>query len=152
MVGASFAARRRVLLTLGGFDARLGRRGGNDLLSNEEAAIVATLGLDHVLYNPAAEARHLIPLERMAQSWFRKRVCWQAVSDVLSGSTFLEARRKGRMARGDDNLADMAARSLLADVGSYDALEVQLTQLYDLTSAALESGRLELLAHPARLT
>jgi len=36
------------------------------------------------IYAPKALVEHVIPSERLTQSWFRRRAAWQAVSDLLS--------------------------------------------------------------------
>jgi hypothetical protein len=142
VVGANLAVRRRLLQTLGGFDAKLGRRGGTDLLSNEEAALVETVGRDHVLYNPAAMVKHTIPPERLTQRWFRKRASWQAVSDVLGNADFLGIRAKVRATDGDGALAIATVGDLYTDVADYECLERQLMQIYDSTSSSLRTGTL----------
>jgi hypothetical protein len=36
-----------------------------------------------LIYAPEAIVEHLVPAERLNQSWFRRRAAWQAVSDYL---------------------------------------------------------------------
>lgn len=85
VVGANMAFRREVVARFGGFDANLGRRGTTSLLSNEETALLARIGLHSVFYDPAMAVRHVIPPERLTPQWFRSRVYWQAVSDLVAG-------------------------------------------------------------------
>jgi hypothetical protein len=37
-----------------------------------------------LIYAPDAMVDHLVPEERLTQSWFRRRAAWQAVSDYLA--------------------------------------------------------------------
>jgi glucosyl-dolichyl phosphate glucuronosyltransferase len=80
------AFRRAVFDRVGLFDPALGRKGTASLLSNEETALLRAVGNDHTFYIPDMVVDHLVPHERLRADWFRKRVFWQAVSDVLSGS------------------------------------------------------------------
>jgi hypothetical protein len=59
---------------------------GSTLLSNEEIEAserVRAMG-KLAVYTPKAVVEHVIPPERLTQSWFRRRAAWQAVSDLLS--------------------------------------------------------------------
>ncbi len=85
VVGANMAFRRDVFAKFGLFDVNLGRRGTASLLSNEETALLARIGLDRVFYDPEIAVQHLIPVDRLTARWFRSRVYWQAVSDVAAG-------------------------------------------------------------------
>jgi glycosyltransferase involved in cell wall biosynthesis len=85
VVGANIAFRRDVFAQYGLFDVNLGRRGTASLLSNEETALLARIGLDRVFYDPAIAVRHVIPVERLTARWFRRRVYWQAISDLVAG-------------------------------------------------------------------
>jgi glycosyltransferase involved in cell wall biosynthesis len=85
VVGANMAFRRDAFVRYGLFDVNLGRRGGGSLLSNEETALLARIGLDRVFYDPAIAVQHVIPVERLTARWFRRRVYWQAVSDMVAG-------------------------------------------------------------------
>ncbi len=85
VVGANIAFRRDVFAQYGLFDVNLGRRGTASLLSNEETALLARIGLDRVFYDPEIAVQHVIPVERLTARWFRRRVYWQAVSDLVAG-------------------------------------------------------------------
>lgn len=137
IVGANFAIRRADLIALGGFDERLGRRGCGDLLSNEESVLVERIGLKNVCYDHTVHVHHRVSAERLQQSWFRRRVCWQAVSDVISGAQYLEDRQIGRVAEKDALLLGAIGPLLFSDVESAEALEGQLLTLYDLVSCGL---------------
>ena len=85
VVGANMAFRRDVFAEYGLFDVNLGRRGTASLLSNEETALLARIGLDRVFYDPNVAVEHVIPVERLTARWFRRRVYWQAISDLVAG-------------------------------------------------------------------
>ncbi len=89
VVGANVAYRKEVFERFGLFDPSLGRRGHATLLSNEETALMGKVGLASTFYLPKMLVKHLIPPSRLQQDWFRKRVCWQAISDALSGESYL---------------------------------------------------------------
>lgn len=84
--GANMAFRTTALLEAGAFPTGLGRKGaGEALLSNEEIELQSRLrAADHwVIWAPGAKVRHLIKSERLQQAWLRRRLAWQAVSDLL---------------------------------------------------------------------
>jgi GT2 family glycosyltransferase len=85
IVGANMAFRKSVFDTIGLFDPALGRKGEASLLSNEEIAMLRKVGHEKVYYIHNMVVDHIIPDERISLGWFRKRVFWQAVSDVLAG-------------------------------------------------------------------
>lgn len=93
VVGANIAFRKQVFETHGTFDEALGRKGNNGLLSNEETELFKKIGLEKVLYVAGAIVDHYIPTNRVTLSWLRKRVYWQAVSDLLSGEYYLTAEQ-----------------------------------------------------------
>ncbi len=86
VVGANLTLHRGVFDTYGLFDTDLGRRGTHSLLSNEESALLGRVGLNRVFYDPAIAVQHVIPTERLTTRWFRRRVYWQAVSDLVAGT------------------------------------------------------------------
>ncbi len=82
LYGLNFAVDRRAALSVGGFSAHMGRRGGL-LLSGEEKALqarVAELGKP-VVYWPRAIVGHIVPVERTKPGWFFRRSIWGGVSD-----------------------------------------------------------------------
>jgi hypothetical protein len=85
IVGANMAFRRAVFEEFGLFDVSLGRKGASSLLSNEEIALLERIGMQRVFYAPAMSVQHMIPTDRLATKWFRRRVYWQAVSDMVAG-------------------------------------------------------------------
>ena len=87
LAGCNISYDRVSLIAAGGFSTRLGRMGsGSTLLSNEEIEAserVRAMG-KLAIYTPKAVVEHVIPPDRLTQSWFRRRAAWQAVSDLLS--------------------------------------------------------------------
>jgi len=91
IVGANMAFRREVFEQYGAFDPSLGRKGDASLISNEEIELLHKIGLSRIFYSSACAVEHIIQPERMRLSWFRRRVYWQAVSDLLAGIKFQTA-------------------------------------------------------------
>jgi len=86
LVGGNSLFLVRALREAGGFDTALGRLGGT-LLGNEEIEVcdrIRDAGY-RILYEPEAIVGHKIPQDRAQMEWFRKRVFWQAVSDLIQG-------------------------------------------------------------------
>lgn len=99
--GANIAFRTSVAMAMGGFNENLGRMGeANSLLSNEESELTnRILKTGHsAVYAPKASVKHWVGKNRLNQSWFRKRVAWQAVSDCLAYPS--QTRIKTEQARG----------------------------------------------------
>lgn len=92
VVGANIAFRRQVFDQHGLFDTALGRTGSKNLLSNEEIELLQKVGLEAVFYNPHQIVDHHIPAGRLTPQWFRKRVYWQAVSDLVGDLTWISTR------------------------------------------------------------
>ena len=142
IVGANMAFRRSVFAAGELFDPGLGRKGNIGLLSNEEIAITHRIGAERILYNPDMVVRHVIPSDRLNQTWFRKRVFWQAMSDQLAGigipsnqSAWEEIRRiVPRLPAERRNLNGLCVES-----DSAEEFTIQLRQLY-LVAHLLASG------------
>ncbi|HTT99481.1 MAG TPA: glycosyltransferase family 2 protein [Rhizomicrobium sp.] len=86
VAGTNIAFRVSALKDVGGFPIHLGRnKGGQALLSNDESDVVQKMAAkgSRLIYAPDAVVEHLVPQERLNQSWFRRRSAWQAVSDYL---------------------------------------------------------------------
>jgi GT2 family glycosyltransferase len=92
LAGTNIAFRRVAVEREDGFDEALGRRPGT-LLGNEEIALAARLRrAGHaVRYTPTARVRHILHPERLTQAWLRRRIAWQAISDLLLAGTEGEA-------------------------------------------------------------
>src|SRR5205807_4838605 len=86
IAGTNMAFQVAQLNRIGGFSGKFGRCGGEEmLLSNDENDVISRLKQEggEVVYLPEACVQHLVPAERLTQSWFRRRVVWQAVSDYM---------------------------------------------------------------------
>lgn len=84
LVGANLAFDKEQLLSLGGFDANLGRQGAV-LLSGEEAAILEQLrekGLA-IFYEATAAVAHSVDKSRRRPGWLLKRLFWDGASQAL---------------------------------------------------------------------
>jgi glycosyltransferase involved in cell wall biosynthesis len=86
LIGTNVAYRREALLATGGFREDLSRR-GDVLVSNEELEMHDRLQAagGRLFYSPAVRVTHRIPPARLTQAWFRRRIFWQAVSDLIAG-------------------------------------------------------------------
>jgi GT2 family glycosyltransferase len=84
VAGANLAYRSDVFKAFGLFSTNLGRKGEASLLSNEEAEFNARIPSIAKYYCGQAVVNHLIPSARVERQWFRRRVFWQAISDVIS--------------------------------------------------------------------
>jgi hypothetical protein len=82
-VAANIGFPREILEAVGGFREDLGRQGSR-LLSNEENLVrIQIEGLGHrCYYHPGSVVHHHMHASRVRQSWFRKRLYWQGVSDA----------------------------------------------------------------------
>jgi glucosyl-dolichyl phosphate glucuronosyltransferase len=84
--GTNIAFRARAVAEAGLFPENLGRI-GHLLLSNEELLVtkrIRDLGYTAV-YEPKIEMHHRVHAERVSQSWLRRRVFWQVLSDLFVG-------------------------------------------------------------------
>jgi GT2 family glycosyltransferase len=89
IAGANMVFRRRVFERGIGFDERLGRNGNSSLLSNDETELFESIGKERIYYVPQMSVDHIIPEARLDPQWFRKRIFWQALSDIIAGITWL---------------------------------------------------------------
>lgn len=87
--GANLAFRREILEKIGGFDETIGRIGNASLLSNEEI-IVQRKVVEQAGFNKGycanAVVQHHVDAERLSYNWFRSRMAWQAVSEIMPGA------------------------------------------------------------------
>jgi glucosyl-dolichyl phosphate glucuronosyltransferase len=86
LAGCNISFRREILLSVGGFSINLGRGGALSLLSNEETRILDVIRANgkKIIYAPGAVADHYVDATRTSPDWLKRRIAWQAVSDVLS--------------------------------------------------------------------
>ncbi len=85
LIGGNIAYRREALVAVGGFRVDLGRHGAV-LMGNDELELQARLGEAgyRSFYCPGVCVSHRVPAERLTQAWMRKRIFWQAVSDLMA--------------------------------------------------------------------
>lgn len=141
IVGANMAWRRDVFEEFGAFKTELGRKGSASLLSNEEIELLERIGIENVWYDPAFTVEHLVAVERMTLPFFRRRVYWQAVSDMVAG--IAEADPARLRADYADTVLRLPAehRNLTAlnfDPADADQFGLQLRAIY---AAALMMGQ-----------
>ena len=151
IVGANMTFRREVFERFGRFNSSLGRIGHSTLLSNEESLLLDSLPQGSVYYASDAPVNHLIPVERTKQPWFRKRVFWQAISDLLAGMGTSEPAA-GYFERFAAGLPKVPAehrsmRALHRPCSTPEEFHLQLDMLYALTMSQ-GLGMPELSQHP----
>ena len=82
--GTNISFRKSVLLDIGCFDEKLGR-GLRNLISEEERKVQMILLAKgyKLVYEPKAIVEHLVPENRLNESYFLRRSFWQGYSEVL---------------------------------------------------------------------
>jgi glycosyltransferase involved in cell wall biosynthesis len=139
--GTNMAFHADALRAAGGFDPRLGRDAHGSLLSNEDTDALRRVraGGGRAVYEPAAAVDHVIGAERLTQRWFRRRVAWQAASDLAAGTwhegktwpevhRYLKTRRRWRR----------SIRNLGSEAPDAETFLLQLRAIYLLTGEALQ--------------
>ncbi|ACA18362.1 glycosyl transferase family 2 [Methylobacterium sp. 4-46] len=139
VVGANLAIRKDVFRQYGRFDPSLGRRGTASLLSNEETALLDRVGRHRTFYCPEACVEHIIAADRLTPEHFRRRVFWQAISDVVSGSCWMTLdlayeRYKTRMVLAPPQYRNIKALSYLPRTSA--EFVVQLESIYAMAMIA----------------
>lgn len=145
LAGTNIAFRKSALEQGGGFNEALGRI-GLSLLSNEELALAAkikALGFSSY-YDPNVKVLHRVHGDRATQQWLRRRVCWQAVSDLLTATPKLEGERCWQKLA--DYLVEVppemrGVRGLFLDVPDPDLFYKQCEALEAVMYLALSDGR-----------
>jgi hypothetical protein len=142
IVGANMAFRRGVFDEHGIFDTSLGRKGEASLLSNEETALLEKIGMRNVFYDPRMAVEHVIPTARLTPGWFRRRVFWQAASDMVAGlakpgDPALREEYGRVIAQLEANRRNLNA--LNAEPRDYQEFSLQLRGIY-LAAVALGGG------------
>lgn len=98
--GANMVCRVEALALVGGFSAKLGRKGGN-LLSREECDLAEKLAVAGFVsrYEPGPWVWHRVHAERLNRRWFFRRLYWEGISLQVT-DTYLATlplwRRKAR--------------------------------------------------------
>jgi glycosyltransferase involved in cell wall biosynthesis len=116
IAGANMVFRSQVFDGGLGFDERLGRNGNSSLLSNDETELFEQIGKNNIFYTPTMAVQHVIPVNRLKPEWFRKRVYWQALSDIIAGTVWMTAE-EARM-RFEEDLVQVPA-----EYRSYHAMD-----------------------------
>jgi glycosyltransferase involved in cell wall biosynthesis len=83
--GGNSAYQREILKKYGGFDTRLGRKGGS-LLSMEDTRLQKKLVAAGctIYYHPSIVIQNAVPSSRLTQPWFRRRAFWEGVSEAVA--------------------------------------------------------------------
>lgn len=162
--GANIAVHVERALEVGGFEVSFGRQKAFHLLSNEELVLQNQLRNHgyHVYYAPEALVFHHVHPDRLSQSWIRRRMAWQAVSDAMSWDTRPEAaailgRATGAAARLGLDPSFLKLFEPVAEPGRLDAqvelimalMETCLLSNAELSTAQVQSLGAAVLAEPA---
>jgi len=129
--GTNIAFRTRAVTEAGLFPENLGRIRGL-LLSNEELLVtkrIRDLGYT-VFYDPKIEMHHRVHPDRVSQSWLRRRVFWQVLSDLFIDDQLQPCRAEDDIRRILDFLMKLAPRhrgpmGLFLDTDDAQLLEAQ---------------------------
>lgn len=144
LAGTNIGFRKENLLQAGGFNSSIGRV-GKLLLSNEELAVthkIVELG-KRAFYEPKMKLRHKVHLDRLNQSWFRRRAGWQAVSDMMSSSS-VQSDVDGDIRKINEFIGSLPIRkrnleSLFLEAASREEFQKQLAAIEALTRIILLS-------------
>jgi glycosyltransferase involved in cell wall biosynthesis len=142
LAGANVAYRTSLLRAVGGFRTDLGRKGGT-LLGNEETFATKAIRSQgyKIVYEPKAVVCHSIANDRLTHAWFRRRVCWQAVSDFLSEEDQGAGEDDG--GRGMPIPSDLKLSDLMKETDDPRVTMMQMELLYHMISRLLSAGKLE---------
>ncbi len=112
LAGCNYSIRRDWLFAAGGFSTELGRKGALSLLSNEETLVSESVRArgGKVVYVPGASVKHYIDPSRTSADWLKRRMAWQAVSDVLSRPQ--ESSRRAEIASYRFNIYSWLGRAI----------------------------------------
>jgi len=134
VAGANLAYRRKVFDSHGLFSTNLGRKGEASLLSNEESEFNLRIPKLARFYCGQAVVDHVIAPERLDRQWFRRRVFWQAISDVISQAvttgdrdSLFSSYIKGVLKVPAEY---RTAKSLFYECDNSDEFDHQLNQIY----------------------
>lgn len=134
VAGANLAYRRKVFDLYGLFSTNLGRKGEASLLSNEESELNSRIPKLARFYCGQAVVDHVIAPERIDRQWFRRRIFWQAISDVIGGAVSKGERDLFFSNYIHDLLKVPAeyrtAKSLFYECETSDEFDNQLNQIY----------------------
>jgi glycosyltransferase involved in cell wall biosynthesis len=152
LVGANISFKKNFLIECNGFPEDLGRIGtSNSLLSNDETPLFNKIYAlnKEVVYSGKALVKHLVPNSRLTKSWLRKRVIWQAISDVIKGDKLSDAQisdfkiRYANLSKGDS----LVGRSIFGLLSHDSDLEIfpgkfsdEIGHLYMCVRYLIETG------------
>jgi len=144
--GTNMAFKADVLREAGGFNVGLGRRGAHSLLSEEEVEV--QLGLrqrgHRTFYAAAAGVDHLVHRNRLTRNYFRGRMAWQAVSELLRDPPVPHSDRSLQEIRtAAEKLGARELISKLMTSGDAQTFSAQLDFIYHLFAILLESKDLD---------
>jgi len=145
VAGTNITFRVDSLKSVGGFSVHLGRsRAGHALLSNDETDVVERLAAKggRLVYSPRVVVSHLVPADRLSQTWFRRRVSWQAVSDYLADAAGLFDRAPSYWRTVTDYFAKLppkyrSPRGLYIEHDDPELFRHQMSALYNFTVVML---------------
>lgn len=96
LLTANLAVRTELLRAVGGFDPRLGPRGGVQLVGDDASLVRRLVGAGaRAWYEPAATVVHELPAARLRPRYLLRRAYWQGRSDWRLDEESLAARRGG---------------------------------------------------------
>ena len=139
LVGANIAFKRTMFEKYGTFDESLGRKGdSHTLLGQEENEIISRISDEYdVIYHPSIKVNHIVPMEKVTQSWFLKRVSWQAVSDVMTSDLWF-ARKPGTKQHIKENL-----NTILTECNTEEDFSKKMETIQYLVFHLLHTGDLD---------
>ncbi|MBI4814968.1 MAG: glycosyltransferase family 2 protein [Deltaproteobacteria bacterium] len=145
--GVNMAVRARLAREVGGFDVRLGRV-GRSLLSGEDGAFFERIrgcGVT-LVYEPAADVRHVVSSDRARWTWLARRVWAQGRSDAIYDAV---SGRSGRS--GDLRTARRMLLGALARDWRGTALRIRSAQRLRAAISVESLSRLQRVAHATEI-
>ena len=152
VVGANIGFHKTFLEEVGGFPEGLGRVGNTvSLLSNDETPLLDEIRRQDkkIVYCGEAAVKHLVDASRLTKDWFRKRVIWQALSDIMKGDKLSDEEAETISSRYQDLVLSGAiiGRSIFGLMSQSTAKEIfpgafadELGFLYQITRYLAERG------------
>lgn len=144
IAGANMSFRKSVFTEHGFFSESLGRKGSSTLLSNEDTRLFKALHEAGyaIAYAPLARVEHIVDPSRLVQSWFRKRIAWQAASDMLDQPEMLLSELENHWRWLGDYYqhvppSERNLRGLLVDCSDAEQFARQINAVYNATACLL---------------
>jgi glycosyltransferase involved in cell wall biosynthesis len=144
-VGGNVLYSADAIKKVGGFTTSLGRI-GTALLSNEEIELCDRVWSNgfRVIYDPDAVVTHVVSSERLTQEWFRRRVFWQAISDVLIRAVHDGDDRRGAICHPGMRalgIETLSVVDLWSEQHDSESFSKQLRQIYATAAVQATSFR-----------